>query len=169
MAVCLNAGSHPVEDLHPLSSGGAEGFNGLQLVGPVHDDPAHAPVHGQLQLAGELVVAVELDTLGREAGCQGGVELAAGDHVHAHPGPLHQPAHAGGTEGLGRIGDPASRPAVQKVPAQLIEAALYGGLGIDVQRGSIFLGQLRDVTAIEEEPAVFGFHHMIGPPFWYRL
>ena len=153
-----DAGGDPVEDLHLLSVPGADGLQQGQLLEAVDDDAAHAALHRQLQLGGQLVVAVELDALGGKAGGEGAGELPAGDHVHAQPGVLHQPQQGGGAEGLGGVGRPGVLPLVQELLVQGPEAALQCGLRVDVQRGAVGLGQGGGVAAVKVEGVVADLH-----------
>ena len=81
MGVGMDAGLDPEE--HPLmdAPGSADGLQPLHFLIGIDDDGADAAVHAHLQLGHGLVVAVEMEMLGIEAGLQRGIKLAAGDHV----------------------------------------------------------------------------------------
>ena len=168
VGVGLDAGGDPVEDLHFLALPGADGLQQGELLKAVNDDAAHTALHRQLQLGGQLVVAVELDALGGEAGGEGAGELTAGDHVHAQPGVLHQPQQGGSAEGLGGVSRPGVLPLVQELGVKGLETVLQGGLGVDIQRGAVGLGQDGGVAAVKIKGVVADLyaHRWFPPDLW---
>ena len=96
----LDPRGHP--DQHPL--GAVEQPVGqLDLVERVEDQVADAGVERVAELALGLVVAVQVDALGIEAGGQRHVELAAGGDVNREPLLAHQPVGGGAGKRLARV------------------------------------------------------------------
>ena len=78
----VDPGRDPQHDLLDPSLGPGQVVQQPQLVQIVYDDPAHAAVQRHPELVRGLVVAVDVDVLGREVRGLGHRQLATRDHVH---------------------------------------------------------------------------------------
>ena len=80
----VNTGRDAKKNSLDKSVCGGVSVHGAKLVGVIHYERAHAHVHSVLDIPLGLVVAVEVDTLGREARRTCGVKLTARNAIHAH-------------------------------------------------------------------------------------
>ena len=126
----------------------------VQLVVVVDDDPPHAGVERLLELVDPLGVAVETDLLGRHPASQRGVELAAGDDVHAQP-LLNEDARERGREpGLGRV-QHAHAGQLRLEGASVAAAGLANRLFVvDVERRPEALREAAQIAAANRKAPV---------------
>ena len=151
VGVRLDARRHAHEDRDGAAGTAVprHGAEPVQLVERVDDDPADARLHGAAQLRGVLVVAVQHQPVGRHAGGQGGVQLAAGRHVEAHALFVHEPRHRRAQERLGGVGHafaPGRRACRQRAPQM--------GLVVDEHRGPVLGGQRQQVDTADGDVPV---------------
>ena len=144
-----DAGSDPQEHAlprrHPLEP--------LELVERVDDDVADAGVERLAQLVLALVVAVQVDALGRASAPQCQVQLAAGGDVAGEP-LLHQQAEGrGARERLARVDDLEVVGARAERVHVLTSACADVVLRVDVRRGAELVRELHHVAAAHLEPA----------------
>ena len=132
MRVRFDTGSDAHEHRRPRRTFGCQALEPVELVERVGHDPADAGVERGCELGGRLVVAVEDDPLGREAGVQRDVELPAGGDVEVHPLLRHEACHRDAQERLARVGDAAGAEEAGVLPASPAEVFLV----VDEQRGA---------------------------------
>ena len=92
---------------------------------------------------------MEDEPLGRDAGRQGDVQLAAGCHVEVHAFLVGQLGHGSAQEGLGGVGH-AVAPGGHGLSAGLTQVILV----VDEERGPELLGQVEEVDATHVEMAL---------------
>ena len=114
----------------------------LEFIGAVDHDRAARP-HRQCQLLGGFVVAEEVNSVGREAGPHGQVELTGGDDVEAEALLGDNPEEGGAGEGLGRV-EHLARPVHRT--DELGRPLPYGVFVIDVERGAELPGEVDEVA-----------------------
>ena len=129
VGVRLDARRGPDEDLWPEPVVGMELREPVELVEAVDHDATHPGGPRVPQLLDRLVVAVEHEALGRNAGGQGHVQLAAGGHVEVHPLFVREARHRQAQEGLGGVGHAVAEGG-DRFPAPTPEV----GLVVDEQR-----------------------------------
>ena len=100
--------STPGRDPHQHAGGSGvvsrhERVDAIELVEGVGDDAPDAPLQRQLQLGVGLVVAVEDDAAGREAGVERELQLAAGGDVEVQALVGHQAGHGTAQERLAGV------------------------------------------------------------------
>ena len=134
-----------------------EGGEALELVEAVDDDATDAGLPRRLQLGHGLVVAVEDEPVGRHAGGEGDVELAAGGHVEVHPLLVGEARHRQAEERLGGVGDPVTERG-----HRLAAAGPEVGLVVDEQGRAEALGQLEHVAPADAEPSVVADGRRVG-------
>ena len=127
--VRLDARRHAHEQPGRVGATGGEPLEAVELVEGVDDDPPHSGLDRGAQLVGRLVVAVEHDALGREAGVERHVQLAAGGHVEIEALVAHEPRHRRAEERLARVRDP-----VAELRSILAAAAAELALVVHVER-----------------------------------
>ena len=123
-----------------------QSLQAVDLVEGVDDDAAHSGLEGHGQLVVRLVVAVEDQTIGRDAGRQGHVHLAAGGDIETEPLLVGQTGHGQAQECLGGIGD-----TVTPCLAGLATAGPQMGFVVDEQRGTEFVGQVDEIETPDPE------------------
>ncbi|OQA38655.1 MAG: hypothetical protein BWY52_03245 [Chloroflexi bacterium ADurb.Bin325] len=137
-----------------------------QLVEVVHHDAADVAVERIGQLVARLVVAVEVDAFGGEAGVQRDVQLAAGYHVQLQALLGHELRDRGAEISLGRIGGPRGRGvAGSQGRAVLGGAAAQRRLVEDIERRAVVARQRGDRDAAHGEHAVLVQAGGDGPEF----
>ena len=149
MGVGLHARRDPQQHHRSAATFGGQGVEAVQLVEAVHHDAPHPGVDGVGQLGGGLVVAVQHESLGREPGGQGHVQLAAGSHVEVQTLVAHQLRHGAAEKRLGRIG----HSAVAEDGPRLTAACPYVVLVVDDQRRTERTGQVDEITTRNRETA----------------
>ena len=124
-----------------------------QLVEVVHGHAAHAFVEGGGQLGGALVVAVEGEAVGGEAGGAGHGQLAAADHVHAQPLLRDDGGEGQAEPGLGRVEHGDVGPARAEFAAERACGFAEIGLVEHVEGRAVLLRQRAQVAAAEGQPS----------------
>ncbi|MNK95786.1 hypothetical protein D3C87_1160410 [compost metagenome] len=120
----------------------------VQFVEVVDDETAHAFLEGVAKLFGALVVPLEVDVFGRNAGFEDREEFAAGDHLGGEAFLMDEEIDGHVAEGLARVKH-LGRPRVvfpdglQVGPA----GALDGGLVEDVEGRPVGLHEILKVGA----------------------
>jgi hypothetical protein len=159
VGVRLHADGDPQQHPGPHAARTGQRGQPVDLVERVHDDPADPGVQRPGQLAGRLVVAVEPDPLGREAGRQRHRQLAAGAHVEVQALLGDDPhdrlaqerlagvIHVGAGEGRGELAAP--RPHVVLVQ--------------DVDRRAEPVGHVADAQARDRQDAGLVAGHRARP------
>ena len=151
----IDTGGDAEQDALGDASCSGVGLHRQKLVGIVHHEGTHAHVHGIVDIPFGLVVAVEVDALGREARTLGGIQLATRYAVHAHallggdPVDPREAQSLGGVERQ-RVGTEVGVGGVQI-------GAHHGADGIlvhDVGGGAVGLGQLQSIQPADGEVAV---------------
>ena len=125
----------------------------LDLLERVDDEVADADVEAELDLGHRLVVAVEVDALGREAGGAGGGQLAAGGDVQREVLLGDQLAHRAAAERLAGVDDLVEVGA--RAEGRVVGAALVAQrlLVVDEQRRAELARQVHHVAAADLEVA----------------
>src|SRR5205807_218487 len=137
-----DAGRHP--DLAGQPPAGAHhAVDEVELVEAVDHQRGAGPP-GRLDILRALVVAEEMDPLGRVAGAKGDLQLAGGDDVQAEALRGDHAKEAGAAECLRGVEDLA---AVSHRLDVLAAADAYGLLVVDVERGAVRGGQVEQVAA----------------------
>ncbi len=129
---------------------GHQRLDAVQLVVAVHDDAADAELQGLAQLRGRLVVAVQHQSVRRDAGRDGDVQLAARRHVQPQALLVHESGHGAAQEGLGGVDDTVGSEHGRGLPAAGPEV----GLVVDEQRGPVLLRQVQQVDAPDRQTPV---------------
>ena len=152
--------------LHALL--GADGFDAVDLFESVDDDGANAALNSHFQFSNGLVVAVEMQVLGIEAGLQSGVQLAAGNHVGVDAFRSQDRIQEAGAQSLAGVSN----------LVVLAEVALHGGgeltavltqlaLAHNVSGSAVLLGDVDQIDTVHVQMtivsdgkmlAVVGFH-----------
>ena len=146
MGLGLDAGGDAEEDLGGGEAVGDEGVEPVELVEAVDDDPADAGLDRFPQLGRRLVVAMEGDPVGGDAGREADVELAAAGHVEAEAFLVDQPGHGPAEERLGGV-DGVGSERFGGFPASGSEVIFV----VDEERGAELPGQLGRLTTADEE------------------
>ena len=149
VGVRLDAGSDPHQDcLGRVSSGRVLG-KAVKVVKPVHHDAADAGFQRERELRVGLVVPVQDEPPGGDAGAQCAVQLPFGRHVDAETSPVGQPRHRPTEERLRR-----ERDAVVECGHRLRAPGLEVPLVVDEQGRSEAFGEGEQVAPTDGEAAV---------------
>ena len=149
MGVGLDPGRRPNQHPWDATIGGVEPVEPIELVEAVDHRAAHADLAGPPQLGLALVVAVQDQPVGRDAGRQRDVQLAAGGHVEVHPLLVDQPCHGQAQERLGGVGHPVAEGG-HGLAAPGAEVVLV----IDEQRRTELGGQFGDRASADGQRPV---------------
>ena len=115
---------------------------------------ADAGVERLAHLARVLVVAVHVDPLRREAGPQGGEQLAARGHVHAEALLARQAQHRLAEVGLAGVDDvDVGRERGEGLAVGAGDRA-QGALVVDDEGGAVLLGELHEVAPADRQVAL---------------
>ncbi|TPW13350.1 MAG: hypothetical protein FD127_2080 [Acidimicrobiaceae bacterium] len=118
----------------------AQRLDAIELFVAVDDDVAHARFDRGTQLVDALVVAVEGERIGRDAGLLGDEHLAATGHVEEHALLVRQAGHRLAEERLGRVHRPLVAERVDRLAAPMAKVRLV----VDEQRRAVLGGELGD-------------------------
>ena len=143
---------------YPLrhAAGGGVGADARELLGVVHDEQPHAAVDAKAHVVHCFGAAVKDHALRGEAGLQRGVKLAGGDNVGAQPLLAGEAVYALEAQRLaGQQHRRAGRHVCAHSPGVQTHAPAQPVLVHDVQRRSVFSGQLHAVEAGDAEMALF--------------
>ena len=156
IASCVSASTPGVTRRSTRCVASAEQLREPQRLLPVVEhDRADPGVHGHRQLRARLGVAVQVDALGREAGVQREVQLAARGDVAAEPLLGEQPQHGRARQRLGGEHDLAG-PVV--VGGQGVAEGAGAGaqvvLGEHVGGRAVLARDRLRVAAADQQPAV---------------
>ena len=155
VGVGFNPRRHPYEHAGRLRARSLdEALGAVELVEAVDHDAVHADLDRGGQLVVGLVVAVHDEPVGRDAGRDRHVQLAAGGNVEIHALLVHQTGHGQTQERLRRVGD-----AVSECGKGLATARPQVGLVVDEQRGAVLARQVEQVDAAHRQPAGTGVDH----------
>ena len=150
----VNARGHPKEYVLFLSGVAGQPVQQVQFVEAVHHHPSDRMVQGFNQLLGGLVVAVEIDFVKRDAGADGGGQLAPGHHVEPHPLLLEQPGQRRVDVGLAGVADAAVGVTLSKLADELPAAGPNRLLVQNVDGRAVLLGQFQGAATADDQMAV---------------
>ena len=155
MGMGIDTGGDAEQDALGDAPCGGVSLQRQKLVHVVHHEGAHTHVHGIVHIPLGLVVAVEVDALGREAGTLGGVQLAARYAVHAHALLGGDPVDPREAQSLGGV--ERERVSTEIGVSGIQVGAHHGADGVlvhDVGGSAVYLGQLDGVQPADGEMAV---------------
>ena len=101
----LDTGREAQQDLRRHAGLGEQHVEAVELVETVDDDATDAGLDRHTQLGERLVVAVEHEPLGRNAGVERNMKFAAGGDVEVHALLVSEAGHRCAQERLGGVGD----------------------------------------------------------------
>lgn len=101
--VCVHPGCDASQHLRSRQAFRVQRFETVELVEAVDHDVPHTFGDGRTQLGEALVVAVERKGIGRHAGAERNVQLAAAGNVEVHALLVREPGHRGAQERLGCV------------------------------------------------------------------
>ena len=131
---------------------GRDSLEPLDLVERVEHDMADALGARVLELLLRLVVAVQVDPLGREPALQRQVQLAAGRDVAREPLLREQAVRGGGRKRLARVDDLEAVAARAEGLDEGARAKHDVVLGVHVRRRAELRGDLHHIAAADLEP-----------------
>ena len=120
----------------------------IELVERVDDGAPDPAVRAMRSSSDALVVAVEHEPLGRKAGSQGDVQLAAGRDVEAQPFLVDEPHHRSAQERLRRV----DREVGSERRDGLTTARPQVLLVVDEQRSAVLGREVEEVDATDRQP-----------------
>ena len=126
---------------------GVQGVEAVELVEAVDDDQAGARGERGPELLHRLVVAVDDQAVGGDAGRQGDVQLTTGGHVEQQPLLVDEAGDGPAQEGLGRVHDVAVAEHLDRLAAAGADVVLV----VDEQRRAVLRRHLRDVDAGDQQ------------------
>ena len=151
--VRIDAGRDPKQNVLPELSFRRNAVDRFELIRVVNDEAPDAEIHRKRDIRIGFVARMEPDVLHRKARLISGIELAAGNDVHAEPFLLHDPEHVQKGRCFRCVQHPSAfaECAFDRLPigaAARADAVLIH----QVERRAVFLGQRGNILPAKLQP-----------------
>ena len=137
---------------------GVQRIEAIELVEAVDDDAADPGPERRPQLLHRLVVAVEHQAIGGDAGGEGDVELPTGGHVEEQPLLVDEAGDGAAQEGLGRVDHVPVAEDLDRLAAAGPDLVLV----VDEQRRAVLRRELRDADPPDQQLPVGADGSVVG-------